>query len=340
MTSPPPLKIVGLFPDGFDKHFVRPAVRAVLAEGGEYQVLDWHCDRPPPEADMVRALAAADVALTGWLTPPLPESLLAQPDRKLKYICNLTGSIKRWIPRCYLEQSIRVTNWGDGPMWYLAEGNLMLMLALTREVQRVHRHMVERPQWAYSYTSPTPTLREKTIGFVGFGAVARSLLGLLTPFSAKALIYDPFIPSLPPNTTRCETLEELFSQADIITVQCGLNAKTEGLIGKDLLARLKPHALLINTARGKIIREKELIEFLKIRPDVSAGLDVFEMEPLPLDSPLLKMENVICYPHSVGGGQENLQAAAAIQAARNLRAYFQGEPLDAEITPAKYDLIT
>ena len=98
---------------------------------------------------MLRVLSEADVALTGWPTPRLPESLLAQPDRKLKYICNLTGSIKRWTPRSYLEQGIRVTNWGDGAMWYLAEGNLTLMLALTREVQRVHRHMVERPQWAY-----------------------------------------------------------------------------------------------------------------------------------------------------------------------------------------------
>ncbi len=107
-----------------------------------------------------------------------------------------------------------------------------------------------------------------------------------------------------------------------------MTKETTGLvIGRDLLNRLKPHAIFINTARGKIVREKELIEFLRARPDVFAGLDVFEQEPLPKDSPLLQLDNVICYPHSICEVGEAMYADASSYAAANIRAFCTGKPL-------------
>jgi phosphoglycerate dehydrogenase-like enzyme len=258
----------------------------------------------------------------------------------LRYICNLTGTIQGWIPREYLEAGIRVTNWGNGPMWFLAEGALMLMLACSRELSRVHRHMLEQPQWTFPYRAPSPTLRHKTVGFLGFGAIGRILRGLLAPLECSILIYDPYAEALPADCARADSLEGLFAASDVLTIQCGLSKETRGLVHRGLLDRLKPNAIFINTARGKIVVEQDLIAFLKDRPDVFAGLDVYEVEPLPKDSPLLQLENAICYPHSVGAGGEAMYQALSAYAADNLRAYADGRPLKAVITPAMYDRMT
>jgi phosphoglycerate dehydrogenase-like enzyme len=325
---------------GYERQFVRDDLRAAMTEHGAYRHYAWTSDAPPPEAELLAALDAADVLLTGWGTPRLPLSLLSGPRRHLRYICNLTGSIRKWIPREYLEAGITVTNWGDGPMWYLAEGCLALMLACSREMSRVHRHMLERPQWTFPYRSPKPTLRRKTVGFLGFGAIGRLLRDLLAPLECGILVHDPYVADLPEGCLRAASIEDLFARSDLLTVQCGLSPETEGLVTRRLLDLLKPHAIFINTARGKIVIEADLAAFLRDRPDVFAGLDVYEVEPLPKDSPLLRLDNAICYPHSVCGGGEDMHRAASEFAAANIRACCAGRPLRAVVTPAMYDRMT
>ncbi len=323
-----------------ERHFVQQPVHDAMAAFGTYRHYNWNSDTPPPVADMLAALADTDVLLTGWGTPPLPLALLDNPDRRLRYVCNLTGGMRPFLPRAYLEAGITVTNWGDGPMWYLAEGTLALMLACSREMSRVAAHMRTQPQWTFPFRSPRPTLRRKTVGFLGFGAIARILHGLLGPLECRALIYDPYQETLPQGCRRAETLEALFDEAEVLVIFCGLTPETTGLVHRGLLDRLKPHSIFINTARGRIIVEEDLIAFLRARPDVSAGLDVFAREPLPKDSPLLDLDNVIAYPHSVGGGGEDMYRTAAEYAADNLRAFCEGRPLKAVVTPAAYDRMT
>ena len=336
------LQFTCMLPESVEKLFVGNDLKAAMAEFGPCEYRRWDSYAPPPQDHVLEALAATDVLLTGWNTPRLPLSYLDRPDRRLRYICNVTGSIKSHIPKEYLLRGVVVTNWGDGPMWYLAEGNLALILACTREMPRVRRHMLERPQWNYPFSAPSPTLRRKKVGFVGFGAIAGMLVGLMKPFDCSILVYDPYVDQagLPPGVTPVGTLEELFSQADVITVQCGLSDETTGMIHRRLLELLKPHAIFINTARGKIVVETDLIAFLRQRPDVFAGLDVYEVEPLPKDSPLPQMENVICYPHSVGAGGEDMYREGSAFAAANIRAFGTHRPLQAVIGPEKYDRIT
>jgi phosphoglycerate dehydrogenase-like enzyme len=320
--------------------FVRQELRRAMAEFGEYQehILPPAGNSAPSE--LAGILRHADVALTAWGSPPLPLELLRDPARRLKYVCNLTGSVRAWVPRQYIEAGIAVTNWGDGPMWYLAEGNLALMLACVREMPRLRRHMLEQPTWGYKYAAPSATFRRKVVGFVGMGAIGRMLLDLLKPFEIRALCYDPYAPALPEGVERCATLNELFARSRVVTLQCGLTPETTGMIGREQLDLLPPHAIFINTARGKIVREAELVEFLRRRPDVFAGLDVFEKEPLPKDSPLLQMDNVICYPHSVGSAGEDVYDAADEFAAANLRAFCRGLPLRGAVSAAAYDRMT
>jgi len=93
-------------------------------------------------------------------------------------------------------------------------------------------------------------------------------------------------------------LESLLSRADFVSVNCDLNPTSHHLINSDTLALLKPTAVLINTARGPIVEEKALIEALQVQRLAGAALDVFENEPLPLESPLMKMDNVLLAPHN------------------------------------------
>jgi len=338
MTAP--VAFTGIFTAAHDKQFVRDDIREVMTRYGSYTHRPWGRNDHPEVADLLEVLSVTDVLLTAWSSPRLPLELLEQPTRRLKYICNLTGSIQHWVPREYLEAGVIVTNWGNGPMWYLAEGNLALILALTREMGRLHKHMLEQPQWTYPFSAPNPTLRRKTVGFVGYGAIAGVLRGMLRLFECPCLVYDPYAEELPDDVTRIDSLEELFSAADVITIQCGLNPGTVGMVNRTLLDRLKPNAIFVNTARGKIVVQQDLADFLRDRPDVGAGLDVFETEPLPTDSPLLQLDNAICSPHSISGGGEDAWAEASRFAADNLEAFCTGKPLQAVITPRKYDLIT
>ena len=333
------MKFLAVLSREFEEHWVRADLRAVVERFGTYERFPVAPGTPTDPAALTAALAAADVAFSGWPTPLLPVALLERP-RQLRYICHLTGTIRHCIPKAYLEAGITVTNWGDGPMWYLAEGNMMLILALTREVQRLPRHMRERPQWTYPYAMPSPTLRRKTVGFVGYGAVARMLVELMRPFDVKVLAFDPFLEEWPAGIERAATMDDVFARADVVSIQCGLTDQTRGMIGAAQFKLLKPNAIFINTARGKIVREAEMAAFLRERRDVLAGLDVFEQEPLPTDSPLLGLDNVICYPHSVGGGGEACECDGSAYAARNVEAFCTGAPLKAVLTARKYDLIT
>jgi len=334
------MRFRGLMPAGIEKMFVREDLRQVMAEFGTYTAHPFEGGHDYTK-ELIPLLRDTDVALTAWSSPRLPLEILQDKPRRLKYVCNITGGMRGSIPREYIEAGILVTNWGDGPMWYLAEGNLTLILACTREMPRLRRHMLEQPTWLYKFASPASTLRRKTLGFVGFGAIGRLLLGLIAPsFEVKSIVYDPYAKDLPAGVARCQTLEELFDKADIVTLQCGLTDETTGMIGRALLDRLKPYSIFINTSRGKVVKEKELIEFLKARPDVFAGLDVFEEEPIPKDSPLLQMDNVICYPHSICELGDVMYADSSKYAAANLRAFCTGQPVVAQISAEKYNRMT
>lgn len=335
------MRFAGIFHDSrVEQLFVRKELRQTMAEFGDYTAHFATKDGTPVALDVAAVLREADVALTAWNSPMLPVDILRDEPRRLKYVCNLTGSVRNWIPRAYIESGIAVTNWGDGPMWYLAEGNLALMLACVREIPRLRRHMLEQPTWTYKYAGPSATFRRKVVGFVGMGAIGRMLLDLLKPFEVRAICYDPYAATLPEGVERCATLNEVFSRSRVVTIQCGLTPETTGMIGREQLDLLEPFAVLINTARGRIIREPELIDFLQRRPDVFAGLDVYAKEPLPKDSPLLQMDNVICYPHSIATVGEDVFDVADEFGAANIRAFCEGRALRGQISAAFYDRIT
>ena len=148
---------------------------------------------------------------------------------------------------------------------------------------------------------PGRSLAESTLGVIGVGNIGKAVLRRASAFNMRLLGND-IIP-IPQNflleyNVASVSLSELATEADFISVNCDLNPTSHYLINRDILNLMKPNAVLINTARGPIVNEKDLVEALQKKKIAGAGLDVFEDEPLPAGSPLLNMDNVLLAPHN------------------------------------------
>jgi phosphoglycerate dehydrogenase-like enzyme len=119
--------------------------------------------------------------------------------------------------------------------------------------------------------------------------------------------------------------DDVFGQSDVVSIHLRLSTDTAGLIRREQLALMKPGAILINTARGGIVNEGDLVEALANNRIAGAGLDVFETEPLPRDSPFLALRNVVLTPHAAGITPEATEAGLAL-AIENVFSYFAGQP--------------
>lgn len=148
---------------------------------------------------------------------------------------------------------------------------------------------------------PGKSLSECTLGVIGVGNIGKAVIRRARAFGMKVYgtdIIDIDHVFVTENGIQMTDLESLLSKSDFISVNCDLNPTSYHLINHDTLALMKPTAVLINTARGPIVEEKALVEALQAKRLAGAAMDVFEYEPLPLESPLLKMDNVMLAPHN------------------------------------------
>jgi phosphoglycerate dehydrogenase-like enzyme len=172
----------------------------------------------------------------------------------------------------------------------------------------------------------------KKVGLIGFGSVGREVAKRLQSFEAKILYFDMYrLSKEEENRLEIEysSLEELLKCSDIISLHVPLTKTTRGLISKKQLSMMKENVILINTARGDLIVEYDLIEALKKRNLLGAGLDVFEQEPIQADNPLLNLDNVILTPHIGGSVLDNVRRMAE-HCFNNMKLFVEGEPLPAK----------
>jgi len=156
--------------------------------------------------------------------------------------------------------------------------------------------------------------RGKKVGLVGFGRIGHRLARYCTAFEAEVVYYDPYVKD---DEFQACSLEDLFGQCDVICICCTLTPETIGMINKPLLMRLKESACLINTSRGEVINEKDLLAVLQARPDLRVGLDVLRGEVVGahISSPLLEMHDrrqIVITPHIAGATIESQTKAARI----------------------------
>jgi phosphoglycerate dehydrogenase-like enzyme len=173
----------------------------------------------------------------------------------------------------------------------------------------------------------TPSVRigGKTIGLVGLGRIGRAMVPRAQGLGLRVIAYDPLADANFARQAGVElrSLDELLAEADIVSLHCPASPETRHLINAKRLAQMKPGAILINTARGNLVDEKALVAALESGHVWGAGLDVFEQEPLPTDSPLFNLHNVALAPHMGGLDNESLEAMATL-AARCVANLYQG----------------
>ena len=210
----------------------------------------------------------------------------------------------------------------DGP---IADHVLAMILCLARGLNMFIRHQMEGV-WR---GSPVLELAGQTILIIGLGSIGMAVAQRARGFDMRTIAVDVMEVDKPEYVERVEKpekLHELLPEADFIAICCPLTQKTYGLIGEAEFQKMKPTAYIINPARGKIIDESAMIRALSEKKIAGAGLDVFQQEPLPADSPLWKMPNVIITTHTAGGSPSTGERIMDI-VCENLRRFSAGEPL-------------
>lgn len=190
----------------------------------------------------------------------------------------------------------------------VAEHAIALLLAVNRNVL-LGQQKLEDGGWRDSMPTSQP-VAQQTVGIVGFGNIGSRVAGLLSGFQTETIVSDPYVHEIDTQITGAElvSLEELLSTADAVVVTAELTDETRGLIDEDALEMMAEDATLVNTARGPIVDQSALIDAIREGSIAGAGLDVFETEPLPPDSPLHEYDNVVVTPHI---------AASAVNARRD-----------------------
>lgn len=210
----------------------------------------------------------------------------------------------------------------------VAEHAFSLLIASAKRLVRM-QDRVRANNWGFVDMGQSVRLSGKTIGFVGFGKIARCLLNLLRPFGVKPLVYDPYVKEsvLADFGAELVSLDTLMSSSDFVSLHLPLSDATRHIIGSRELSLMKPTAVIINTARGPIIDEAALVEALAEHKIGGAGLDVFEDECGGIDQRLPMLDNVTLTPHVAWN---TVEATVAIhdEVSQNVAKYLRGERPD------------
>ncbi|HTF14405.1 MAG TPA: 2-hydroxyacid dehydrogenase [Burkholderiales bacterium] len=292
-----------------------------------------------PEARYEELFARAEVMMFSSRSICSREVMLAAP--RLRGIVNPTIGLETVDLAAANELGIIVGH-GATPENFLgmAEATVMLILMLmyqpraTEDVLRGRRPRPRpRPEDAWARM-----LRGCTVGLLGLGRIARGVAERLSGFGVNLVACDPFVgQDKAPAGVRMTDLDALLRSSDIVAVLVSITPESRGMLGERELALMKPSAYLVNTSRGEAIDEAALYRALKEKRIAGAALDSFAVEPLPDDSPLRELDNVILTPHMVGHTRD-VFASFPPAAVENITRILRGEPplycKNPEIIPA------
>jgi D-3-phosphoglycerate dehydrogenase len=294
---------------------MRSGLSSLEALGIKVEVRPW-------EHDTLVQLQEANLAIEqrGPTAVDLPVQLLQDVDRvdflvtqfapisqrfiqattSLKMICVLRGGTENVDVPYATERGICVMNTPGRNARAVAEATLGMILSEVRNIARAHAQL-KSGHWQREYPNreAIPELNGRTVGLVGFGAVAQLVASYLRAFGSRILAYDPFFRGDPGAVTLVD-LPTLLSQSDVVSVHARLTEESRHLIGQDELALMQPNAVLVNTARSGLVDEQALVQALSSRQIMGAALDVFQTEPLGPDHPLVQLDNVTLTPHLAG----------------------------------------
>lgn len=296
-------------------------VRAGLAEVGDLSECRLAPDGQFPDGPSILALEAME---------PLAEAAILRLPASVGLIANLGAGVDNIDLEAARQAGIAVSN---TPV--VAEDTADLAMALILSASRrmtAYERLLRAGRWLES-ERPVHLGRSvhgKTLGIVGFGRIGQALARRARAFSMDVLYHGPNekpIPARELQATYCEDIADLLRAADVVSLNCSLNAGTRHLLDARRLGQMKRGAVLINTGRGPLVDEDALLDALRNGRLAAAGLDVFEHEPTVPDE-LIALPNVTLLPH-VGGATVECRRAMCARLLRNVRAFLEsGHPVD------------
>ena len=288
------------------------------------------------EEELAEKLRGVDICISGWGNTPFYEKTLKYAD-KLKLIAHIGGSVRPMVGDAAFERGIRVCSGNRVFAESVAEGVLTYMLCSLRKIGEYEARMAAG-EWPSLIG--TRGLLGRSVGLVGYGMIAEYLVKFLKPFGCRILVSSRHISEeeLAAAGIEAASAEEIFRTCDIVSLHNSLTMRTKHSIGAELLNSMKDGALLVNTARGALIDEEALVSVLKER-SVWAALDVYETEPLPMDSPLRDCERVLLMPHAAGPTADRRYAVTSY-VLDGMERFLNGENLDCEIDFARAGTMT
>ncbi len=317
--------------DEFDKIYSDESVERIK------EIVDVYA--PPLSCDDIKKnpdiLNDCEIIFSGWGAPKMDEEFLSHA-RKLEYVFYGAGTIRFMVTDAFWKKGVRVSSaWALNaiPVSEYTLSQILFSLKSGYQFSRSYkkakgRSMLSEVKFAGGYKS--------TVGLISLGMIARIVAERLKTFDVNVIAYDPFVSkedAAKLGVTLC-SLEDVFKNADVVSLHTPWLKETENMITGEMIASMKEGATFINTARGAVVNEKEMIDVLLKRQDLQAILDVTYPEPPCEDSPLWTMENVMLTPHIAGSmGNECHRHAFAMY--EECVRYLNGEPLKYEIDEAK-----
>ena len=288
-----------------------------------------HILGPPETAASVlehpAKLAEVDVILSGWGAPRMDAAFLAAAPR-LQAVFYGAGSVRGVVSDAFWDRGIQICTAAAANAGPVAEYALAMILSSLKHGWQSAQRL--RQQRNYAVPREFPGAFGTTVGLVSLGVIGRRVRELMRPFDLRVLAYDPYVSTAQAAElgVTLVDLDRLFSEADVISLHTPWLKETEGMVTGRHFGRMKPGATFINTARGAVVREAELVATLQARPDVYAVLDVTWPEPPVPESPLYTLPNVFLTPHIAGSmGAECRRMGRCM--VEELQRHIAGQPL-------------
>jgi phosphoglycerate dehydrogenase-like enzyme len=280
------------------------------------------------DAERCAKIAACEVAIVA--AKPLAAEVLAAAGRLALVHHQGVGYHDTVDVPALAHRGLRLALTPEGTTIGVAEHTLLLALAAARRAAFADAEL-RQGRWHVNALRPVSVeLHGKTVGLIGFGRIGQEAAHRFAAFGTRIAFHDPAIAQAPEGLAEPRSFDWIVENADIVSLHLPLTRASRHLISRAVIGRMKPEAILVNTARGGLVDDDALAEALASGRLLAAGLDTFETEPLPADSPLTGLPNVVLTPHISAGTRDALGHKMTALFA-NLERFRRGEPLHNEV---------
>ena len=260
---------------------------------------------------------------------PVPADLIKKLPDSVKLICEAGTGFNNIDIAAAKEKNIIVCNVPGYSTDSVAQLAFSFILNLSSSIKQQQLMIKQKnfDNFTRFLQVPHSEIKGKVLGVIGAGTIGKQVIKIALAFGMKVLFYDLNPGSWGDGDVTSSSIDELLKQSDFVTLHCPLTADTRYFLDKDKLKLMKPSAFVVNTSRGALIKENDLIEALKNKQIAGAALDVLDPEPPSIDNPMFEMENVILTPHI---GWQTIEARQRLveRLTENISSYINGKPVN------------